>query len=71
MSQDPGGPKSPEYAQSLEQWKAQVQADLEVWKHDRAQSLLWDKGALDFAALALRSVILINGGAAVALLASR
>ncbi len=69
MSQDSGGSEEPDYAQSLELWKAKVQADLEVWKHERTQSLLWEQGALDFATLALRSVILINGGAAVALLA--
>ena len=69
MSQDSGGPQESQYAQNLEQWKAKVQADLEVWKHNRTQSLQWDQGAFDFAVLALRSVILINGGAAVALLA--
>ncbi len=69
MSQDSGGSEEPDYAQSLELWKTKVQADLEVWKHERTQSLQWDQGAFDFASLALRSVILINGGAAVALLA--
>ena len=69
MPQDSGGSEEPDYAQSLELWKAKVQADLEVWKYKRTQSLQWDQGAFDFASLALRSVILINGGAAVALLA--
>lgn len=51
MSQNSGEPKEPQYAQNLEQWKAKVQADLEIWKHDRAESLQWGQGALDFAAL--------------------
>ena len=53
----------------LEVWKAQVQSEIEGWKYQRAFSLQWDRGAFEFAAIAVRSVILVNGGAAVALLA--
>ena len=59
----------PPASKSPDGLKARVEANLEGWKYERARSLQWDKGAFDFAAIALRSVILINGGAAVALLA--
>ena len=56
-----------QYLADLETWKAKVQNSLETWKAQRAHALEWDRGAFVFAAMALRSITLVNGAAAVAI----
>lgn len=53
----------------IELMKIKHAGAMENWKADQEMRRLLSKGALDFGAAALKSAILINGGAAAALLA--
>ncbi len=53
----------------LEQFKANWEANLSSWKHVRDWELESFKAIIAFANITIRSLLLINGGALVALLA--
>lgn len=53
----------------LERWKAQQEANLEAWKAEQQVSMEMFRSVIASGQIALKTALLVNGGAAVALLA--
>jgi len=54
---------------TLEEWKAKTLNDLEAWKGNKEWQHLSSELAINFATVTIKALLLINGGAVVALLA--